>query len=133
MTDQQPWADAIKAGIAAEMEAGDGVYDLDEVPGSVGGPATTPPPRYVAVEITRRWHRERRGDADMIPGGALTTHYRGPMVRDVRELRRRTAVALEIRAYPLPGGGTVGPFAFEFEGDLEYVDGAWTAFDTWRF
>lgn len=134
MTDQQPWADAIKAAIAAEMEPSDGVYELDEVPGSKGSPDTSEPPaRYVAVDVSRRWHPERRGNADMIPGGALTTHYRGPMVRDVRELRRRTGVGLENRAYGLPDGDTVGPFSFEFEGDLEYVDGAWTAFDTWRF
>jgi hypothetical protein len=129
--DQEPRALAVKAAIAAAMPAGVNVYDIDEVPNTPGGPTGTMPTRYVALDLSRRWHPERRGDADVIPAWALVTHYRAPNVTSGRELRRRVTEALEDRAYDLPDGDTVGPFVFDFDDGFSYVDGGWSAFDGW--
>ena len=130
-SDQQPRAVAIKAAIAAVLPAGVAVYEVDEVPGTNGN-TSTPPTRYVTFELSRRWHPERRGNAVVIPGFALATHYRAPYIPLGRGLRALVTGALENRAYPLPDGDTVGPFSFEFDNDFVYVDGGWTTFDTWK-
>lgn len=135
-TDQEPRAVAIIAAINAELPAGVLAYEVDKVPGTTGGPSGTTPVRYVTVELSRRWHPERRGDADMIPGFSLVTHYRAPGINGVggaRDLRDAVTAALENRAYPLPDGDTVGPFSFEFDGGLNYVASGWSGFDSWRF
>ena len=133
MSDQEPRAIVIKAAIIAEAPASAVVGDLDEIPGTKGGPsATAPPARYIAFELTRRWHPERRGDADLITGWAVATHYHAPNLSDVRLLRKCVTAALEGRAYDVPGGDTIGPFSFEDDGGFDFVDGAWSGFDTWR-
>lgn len=131
-TAQEPRAVAIKAALVAGVPTGWVVYEVDEVPGSTGGPTGTPAARYVSFELGRRWHPERRGDADTVPGWSLTTHYRAPNVTDVRRGRDATTAALENRAYSLPDGDTVGPFSFQFDEQPEYVDGGWSAFDIWN-
>lgn len=131
-TDQEPRVVATLAAIQAELPAGTSVYEVDQVPGTAGGPSGTIPSHYVTVEFSRRWHPERRGDADVIPGWALTTHYRAPNVADVRVLRKATTAALENRAYSLPDGDTIGPFSFDIDGGLNYVAEGWSGFDTWR-
>jgi hypothetical protein len=131
--DPEACAAAIKAAIAAQMPAGVPVYEVDEVPGSAGGPSGTAPAKYVTFELGRRWHPEKRGDADMIPGGSLTTHYRAANVSDVRNLLERVQTALENRAYNLPGGDTVGPFSFQFDEEPDYVAEGWSAFVIWNF
>lgn len=131
-TDQETRAVVLKAAMNAELPASAAAYEVDEVPGTTGGPGNgTTPTRYVTYELSRRWHPERRGDADVIPGWALTTHYRAPSVSDVRELRRCIVASLENRAFDLPDGDTFGPFSFEFDGGIEFIAGAWSGFDTW--
>ncbi|MGH3996679.1 MAG: hypothetical protein ACRDTJ_04370 [Pseudonocardiaceae bacterium] len=134
MSDQEVLATAIKAAIQAELPAGVTVYDVDEVPGATGSSDSGPTPaRYVTIELSRRWHPERRGDADMIHGGALTTHYRAPNVTLARALRKAVTAGLENRAYDLPDGDTVGPFSHQFDnGFLQAAEG-WSAFDLWNF
>jgi hypothetical protein len=131
-TEQEPRAKVIKAAIQAALPASVKVYEIDEVPGTTGGPeASSTPTRYVTFELSRRWHPERRGDADTVPAISLTTHYRAANVTDGRVLRRCVTEALEGRAYDLPDGDTIGPFAFEFDDGFGYVDGGWSAFDGW--
>lgn len=136
MSDQDPRAVAILAAIQAELPAGVTAYEADEVPGTAGGPTGSAlPSRYVTIELSRRWHPEKRGDADMIPGFALTTHYRAPSIAGVggcRDLRKAVTAALEGRAYSLLDGDTIGPFSFEFDGGINYVAEGWSGFDTWR-
>lgn len=129
----EPRAVAIKAAIAAELPSGVSVYDVDEVPGTNGGPsASSPPVRYVSFELTRRYVAKRSaGGWVTVPGFALTTHYRAANVTDCRNLCDRTTEALENRAYDLPDGDTVGPFSFEFDDQPDYVEGGWSAFTTW--
>lgn len=133
MSDQEAQATAIKAAIQAELPTGVTVYDVDEVPGSTGGPPGTLPARYVTIEPSRRWHPERRGDADMIRGGALTTHYRAANVTLCRNLREAVTAALEGRAYGIPGGDTVGPFSHQFDNGFIYAAEGWSTFDLWKF
>jgi hypothetical protein len=135
VSDQDPRAVAILAAIQAELPAGVTAYEADGVPGSAGGPGGTLPSRYVTIELSRRWHPEKRGDADMIPGFALTTHYRAPNIAGIggcRDLRKAVTAALENRAYSLLSGDTIGPFSFEFDGGMNYVAEGWSGFDTWR-
>ncbi len=135
MSDQEVLATAIKAAIAAELPTAVAVYDVDEVPGTAGGPTSStgnPPSKYVTIQMSRRWHPERRGDADMIHGGALTTHYYAQNVTVCRDLRAAVTAALENRAYDLPGGDTVGPFSHQFDGEPAYAAG-WSAYDLWKF
>lgn len=136
MTDQKTLATAIKAAIQAGLPTGVNVYDVDGVPGTTGGPTSStgnPPSRYVTIELSRRWHPERRGGADMIHGGALTTHYRGANVNQARDLREAVTTALENRAYNLAGGDTVGPFSHQFDNGFIYAAEGWSAFDLWNF
>ena len=133
MSTQEALATAIKAAIQAELPAGVTVYDVDEVPNTNGGPSGTLPARYVTIEVSRRWHPERRGDADMIHGGALTTHYRAANVTLCRALREAVTAALEDRAYDLPGGDTVGPFSHQFDNGFIYAAEGWSTFDLWKF
>ena len=133
MSNQEPQAVAIKAAIQAGLPAGVTVYDVDEVPGATGGASGTTPARYVTIELSRRWHPERRGDADMIHGGALTTHYRAANVTLCRNLREAVTAALEDRAYDLTGGDTVGPFSHQFDNGFIYAAEGWSTFDLWKF
>lgn len=131
--DQEPRIVATLAAIQAELPAGVLAYEVDQVPGTTGGPGDGPlPTHYVTVEFSRRWHPGRRGGADMVPGWALTTHYRAPNVSDIRVLRKATGTGLENRACDLPGGDTLGPFSFEIDGGINYVAEGWSGFDTWR-
>ena len=135
MSAQEVLATAIKAAIQAQLPTGVTVYDVDEVPGTTGGPTSStgnPPLRYVTIQLSRRWHPERRGDADMIHGGALTTHYYAPNVTVCRDLRAAVTAALEDRAYALPSGDTVGPFSHQFDGEPDFAE-SWSAFDLWKF
>lgn len=136
VTDQDPRLDAILAAIQAELPAGTSAYEADQVPGTAGGPGDEPlPARYVTAELSRRWHSGGRGDADMIPGWALTTHYRSPMKSgegSASALRKAVIAALENRAYDLPDGDTIGPFSFGIDGGMNYVAEGWSGFDTWR-
>jgi hypothetical protein len=129
--EQEPRAQVIKDAIQAALPAGVKVFEVDEVPGTEGGPSGTTPTRYVTFDLSRRWHPERRGDADMIPGWALVTHYRAPNVTDGRKLRDCVTEALEGRAYDLPNGDTIGPFDPDFDDGFSHVDGGWSAFDGW--
>lgn len=133
---QEPRAAAIKAAIATEMPAGVPVYDVDEVPGAIGSndPDGTPPARYVSIEVSRSFTATRRLSEDvMLVPGAVTTHYRGPEVSDVRELRRRTVAALENRIYDVASGEHIGPFVFEIDGGLLTSAEGWSGWDTWQF
>ena len=134
-TDQGPRVIAVLAAIQAELPVGVTVYEADQVPGTAGGPADEPlPARYVTIELSRRWHSGRRGDADMVPGWALTTHYRAPMRSgegSASALRKAVTAALENRAYDLPDGDTIGPFSFEIDGGMKYVAEGHSGFDTW--
>lgn len=130
---QEPRALVIKAAIVAEVASKVVVGDMDEIPGTDGGPAASAPPAwYVGIDLSRRWHPERLGDADVVPGWALTTHYRAPNITDLRTLRDGVTAALEDRALDLPDGDTLGPFSFQFDGGPRYIDGGWSDFDTWN-
>lgn len=131
-TDQQPRAVALKAAFAAVLPTTIKAFEVDEVPGSDGGPTGTPPAKYVVFELTRRWVPKGAGDRVTVPGWAVVTHYRATNVPDIRNLRRFVTQALEDRALDLPDGDTFGPFSHEFDGDLVYVAEGWSAFDTWR-
>lgn len=132
MSDREAAVVAIKAAIAAELPASVPVYELDEVPGTTGGPTGTTPAKYVTIDLSRRWVAKRRlGGEVTIPGGALATHYRGPNISVVGTLREGAKAALEARSHDLPDGDTV-EFEFEDDGGLVFVDGGWTSFDTWR-
>lgn len=129
--DQEPRAVALIAAINAELPASARAYDADQVPGTEGGPSGTIPIRYVTVELSRRWHGNDRGDADMVPLFSLTTHYRAPSVTDARTLRTAVTRAVQGRAYDLPDGDTVGPCSFEFDGGIQFIAGGWSGFDSW--
>lgn len=131
--DPRPRADAIKAAIAAQVPIGVSVYEVDEVPDSLGGPSGTTPARYVTFELGRRWHPGRRGGADTVPGGALTTHCRAANVNDVRDLVLAVTTALENRIYDLPDGDTIGPFSFQFDEEPAYAAEGWAAYVIWNF
>lgn len=136
--DQEPRAAAIKAAIVTQMLPGIPVYDVDEVPGAIGSndPDGTPPARYVSIEVSRVFASAATSristDVMLVPG-AVTTHYRGPEVTDVRELRRRTVAALESRIYDVAGGEHIGPFVFEIDGGLLTAAEGWSGWDSWTF
>ena len=135
-TDQEPRALVIKAALQAGMATGVPVLEADEVPQTEAGASPSPetPPRYVWFEIGRRWvDKTRLGGWVSVPGGWLTTHYHAPSITGIRELRRRVTAVLEGHAFDLPDDDTVGPFAFEDEGDAVPRDGGWSAFDSWTF
>lgn len=134
--DQAPRVDAILAAIQEKLPVGTTVYEADLVPGAAGGGASAEslPYRYVTIELSRSWHSDRRGDADMIPAWALTTHYRAPTKSgegSVSDLRKAVTAALENRAFDLPDGDTVGPFSFEIDGGIRFVADGWSGFGTW--
>jgi hypothetical protein len=133
--DRAPRAEAILAAIQAKLPAGTTAYEADMVPGATGGPsAESLPARYVTIELSRSWHSDRRGDADMIPAWALTTHYRAPVKSgegSVSALRKAVTAALENQPYDLPNGDTLGPFSFEIDGGIRFVADGWSGFDTW--
>jgi len=135
VSDQEEQAAAIKAPIQAALPAGVSVYEADGVPGTTGGPsATTPPSRYVTIELDRRYTSVRRLSGDvMLTPGAVTTHYRAPNVTLARALRKAVRTALENQMFDLPGGEHIGPVGFDIDGGLKFVDGGWSGFDTWTF
>ncbi|TQK73364.1 hypothetical protein [Nocardioides sp. SLBN-35] len=135
--DEEPIATAIKAAIQTELDDKATAYDVDEVPGTVGGnaPSSTPPDQHVEIEFARvDAEPSRRASGDVsIPDRELTTRYHAGSSTSVRELRRRTGIALEGRAYDLPDGDTVGPFRFVLGEPVQPDDTGWVAADHWVF
>lgn len=135
--DHEPIAAAIKAAIQAELAGKATVCDLDEVPGTSGGaqPAGQAPQWHVEIEFARiDAEPSRRAGGDVsISDLELTTRYHADSVMSVRELRRRTGLALEGRAHPVAGGGTVGPFRFALGEPVQPDDTGWVSADHWVF
>lgn len=137
-TDFEPVAAAIKTALDAALPASVGVYDIDEVPGAVGGldPDGTLPAMHVEILLSPRFVAERRFSGEvMLPGGELLTRYHAGSVTSVRELRRLVSAALEDVALPLPAPSTefVGPFVFQIGEAEDFDDTGCTALDIWSF
>jgi hypothetical protein len=131
---QKAQATAIKAAIQAGLPVGTFVYDADGVPGTAGGPTGSLPPRYVTIELDRRYTPVSRLSGDvMLTPGAVTTHYRAPNVSDARTLRDAVKAALENQMFDLAAGEHIGPFGFDVDGGINYVAEGWSGFDTWTF
>lgn len=135
--DHEPIAVAIKAAIQAELPAGVTAYDVDDVPGAIGGskPSGAAPQCHVTIEFARvdAFPSRRFSDDVTIPDLELTTRAHADSVANVRELARRVAIALEGRAYALPSGDTVGPFRFVLGEPIEDDDTGWVGASHWTF
>lgn len=135
--DEQPIADAIKAAIQVELADKAFVFDLDEVPGVVGGdnPSGGLPQWHVEVGLHRvDASPSRRASGEVtIPDWELITRCHADSVTNVRELRRRVGLALEDRAYDRSDGGTVGPFRFAISEPADPDDTGFVGVDHWTF
>ena len=110
---------AIKAALNAALPSGQAqAYEYDETPLTAS---------YVRVDLTRRFTgRYQASGEESVSGSRLVTHYVGQSVSNVRELRRITVATLEDKAI-----GSVGPFVFEREDDIEANAGFFEALDLW--
>ena len=82
---------------------------------------------HVLVVTARRFVPDRLASGEVtVPGGRVVTRYVAKTAGNVRNLRAKTAAALEDRIL-----GGIGPFVFESE-DAPDMDGGWVvATDTW--
>jgi hypothetical protein len=107
-------------------------YEYGKVPGSNGN-AGTEPAKYLLIDVTRRYvDSHRASGVTSLTGYRLGTRYVAKSIGDAREMRRRTATALEDQILAT-ADGELGPFTFEAADSLVLTEGYHVGTDTWTF
>ena len=118
---------AINAAIAPAV-----AYEYGGVPGSDGN-AGTEPPKYVLVDLSRRYVESFRSGGDpSVLGHRLGTRYVAKNLADARTMRDRVMTALEGQIIATPAG-EIGPFVFESSDSFLPTEGFQVGTDTWTF
>jgi len=124
-------AEAILAALNAAL-APAVAYEYGKVPGSNGN-AGTEPPKYVLVDVSRRYVDSfRAGGGPSLKSYRLGTRYVAKSTGDARTMRQRVTDALEGQIITT-AAGEVGPFIFEAGDPVLPDDGFQVGTDTWTF
>ena len=107
-------------------------YEYGKVPGSNGN-AGTEPPKYVLVDVSRRYVDSfRGGGGPSVKSHRLGTRYVAKSAGDARTMQRRVTDVLEGQIIATDAG-EVGPFIFESSDAIAPDDGFQVGTDTWTF